>query len=364
MRTLNIASPAGKSQVHFIVKHPLEDMISFILKKMKKKPIVITDEAIKRLYAPEGTFLGYDLISFGAGETFKTRKTKEEVENALIEKGCNQDYCIIALGGGVVNDLVGFVAATFYRGVPWIYIPTTFLSVVDACIGGKTGVNTAYGKNLIGTFYPPVHVLIDPRFLSTLSEKQWRNGMAEVIKHSLIASPSLFKELQKVHYPIAKESLMPIIYKNLAIKTSIVKKDPLEQKKYRRILNFGHTIAHAIETLENFQIDHGEAVALGILAESYLSTQFGLPYSEFDEIHSLIESFKFPLTLSQKYPLDMWDAVLSKDKKTKGGQPRFVLLKKIGKPLKFDGEYCSLVTPQALDATLEWLQHTIIKVAS
>ncbi|MDA9271809.1 3-dehydroquinate synthase, partial [bacterium] len=205
------------------------------------------------------------LLACPAGEIHKTRETKQQLEDELLARQYGRDTCLIALGGGVVTDLVGFLAATYCRGLPVIYVPTTLLAMVDASIGGKTGVNTPHGKNLIGTFTQPQAVFMDINTLNTLPENEWHNGMAEMIKHSLIADATIFKLLQQnVEKIIQRDAifLIDMIHASCLIKKNIVEQDEQEQG-LRQLLNFGHTIGHAIETIEHYRLSHGEAVAIG-----------------------------------------------------------------------------------------------------
>jgi 3-dehydroquinate synthase len=266
-------------------------------------------------------------ISLAVQEKFKTRKSKELIENKLIQKKITKDTCIIALGGGVLLDLVGFVAATYCRGVKLISIPTTLLAMVDAAIGGKVGVNAGSYKNWIGTFYPAHEIWIDDTFLKTLNEKEIKNGIAEIIKYALIYCPSLMKKLEN----IKKDSYLPIIQQCISIKQAIVGDDLLDQKK-RNLLNFGHTICHALEGYFQYKISHGEAVALGIVFESYLSFLLGyLPWKEFQKIDSLVEAYSYPKDFLKRISLASLLKFLKMDKKNKNEKIYFVLLDKIGK---------------------------------
>lgn len=298
--------------------------------------------------------LNVTLFTFPSGEKEKCREKKEELENLLFSQKFGRDVCIIALGGGVATDLIGFLASTYCRGVSLILVPTTLLAMVDAAIGGKTGVNTRFGKNLIGTFYPAEKILIDPAILSSLPPSEWTNGLAEVIKYALIRSSNLFDALKKWN-PQDQSYLEKIIQECIAIKAQIVEKDYEEKAGVRRILNFGHTIAHALELLENYRLSHGEAVAIGMLAESYISMKMGLiPDSLFMEIEKMIKSFPFALRISSTITLDHLSSALALDKKASKGAVRFVLLDKIGACNPFDGEYCSEVPTEILNQALTW----------
>lgn len=310
----------------------------------RSRHILITDKTIEGIYASTLKNFEFETIVISPGESSKTRETKHAIEDQMLAKGFGRDSCIIALGGGVVTDLAGFVAATYCRGIPWISVPTTLVGMVDASIGGKTGVDVPQGKNLIGAFHPPSLTLIDPWFLDTLPEVEWKNGCGEVIKHSLIASKPLFHLLEKG----GREHLLEILHQSIAIKNSVVEADPLE-KGMRRILNFGHTIAHALETLLQYRIAHGEAVGIGLLIESYLSHRLGyLQEEEFKKIAEMLSSYGF----SAGFPEEIsWDALLdamSMDKKALRSEPRFVLIESIGRAMSFEGEFCCPVDQNIL----------------
>jgi 3-dehydroquinate synthase len=306
---------------------------------------LVTDHIVEELY---GKFLlqhlnlqGYDiqLFSFPAGESSKSRATKQQLEDALLSQGYGRDTTLLALGGGVVTDLVGFLASTFCRGVDLILIPTTLLAMVDAAIGGKTGVNTELGKNMIGTFYFPRSLIIRPGFLKTLPEEEWFNGKVEMLKAGLIADEEFFQEFEKI-------PLDEAIARAIEIKRRIIALDPHE-KGLRRILNCGHTIGHALETLSQYTISHGRAVAAGIILESRMAYEMGL--FEKKSLEQIEERFP-PVSLPFS-PEDILEA-LRTDKKASNGYPRFVLLQEIGMPLACGGEYCTEVPLEILTKVL------------
>lgn len=290
---------------------------------------------------------GIDLYitSFQAGEKFKTRKTKEELEDRLIKEGFGRDGCIIAFGGGVVSDLVGFLAATYFRGIPFINIPTTLLSMVDASIGGKVAVNTEFGKNLIGTYHSPNLVLIDEKFLKTLPNDELMNGFAEIIKYALIASKTLFEKLEQ-----GKRENDELIYNSISIKKKIIEEDYFD-RSFRNVLNFGHTIGHALEKLSNYTLSHGRAVAIGLLFESYLSIKVGgLAEKDFERIRALLTIFNF-----EKWKKDIKFEDLIKalyfDKK---GERRFVLLKSIGETLQSESGFLHKINIELLKESYDF----------
>lgn len=286
-------------------------------------------------------------IPIDASEEKKSRATKEMIEDALFQKGFGKDTLLLAMGGGVTTDLAGFVAATFCRGIPHINIPTTLLGMVDASIGGKTGVNHPLGKNLIGAFHPPLAVYANLSLLKSLSEKQWRMGWVEMVKHGLIASLRHFEGLER------DTPLKNLIEESMSIKLKIVEQDPNE-KGMRRLLNFGHTFGHAIEWASHYTLSHGEAVLMGLLAESHLSHRLGyLSLESLRRIEKLLLPYRVNLP-----PENMILSALSKDKKGLLQKPRFVLLKEIGEPLSFEGEYCQKVEPDfAMESLNAYRRH-------
>lgn len=274
-----------------------------------------------------------EIFSVPSGEIHKTRETKQMLEDLLLEKKWGRDSCFIALGGGMVTDLVGYLASTYCRGIPWIAIPTTLLGMVDASIGGKTGVNTPHGKNLIGTFYPPTAVFIDIAVLKTLPQEEWRNGVVEMIKHACIADKKLFQELQGATKNLFEDDaqLLHLIEQSCSIKKNIVEKDEREMG-VREILNFGHTIGHALESLEHYRISHGEAVAMGMVLESQLAQRLGfLKEQDALAIVELLEAYQIPLRRPVLEQNENFLKQLQLDKKSKKGVPHYVLLREIGK---------------------------------
>ncbi len=341
-----------------------EEKFLKILKKHRGRFALITDEKVASLYSePFLTFMKeheFDctLVTFRGGEKSKTRKSKEMLEDKLLEKQMGRDTLLIALGGGVVTDLCGFVASTYCRGVPYISIPTSLLGMVDASIGGKTGVNVKEGKNVIGTIYPPLAVFIDFSMLTTLSDKEILCGSAEIVKHGLIADRRLLSELVEDLDKWQQRDLdflKKIIIKSCKIKQKIVNRD-LKEGGERRILNFGHTIGHAIEAIEGYTLSHGEAIAIGMIVESLISQKLSyLDEGDFDEIYELIKQMGFPLKLSDKVTLSSMKNAMGHDKKGERAIPRFVILNGIGKVQSFKGAFCTTLEESLLDEVLGWM---------
>lgn len=280
------------------------------------KDVLVRAKEIAALYnAP--------IVVFEGGEQNKTREAKAKLEDELFKLGVNRSHILIVIGGGVTLDIGGFVAATFCRGIPWISYPTSLLAMVDASIGGKTGVNTPFGKNLIGAFHPAKEVKVELSFLKSLPESEIKNGLSEMIKHGLIRSRPHFDYISK-HF----DSLLRIgpemdqaIKDSMAIKLAIIEEDPYEKGISRHLLNFGHTVGHAIEADQKFKMPHGQAVALGLLVEMAL-------FGGNKEAEALLHKLDLPkLKLD---PKALWE-FMKADKKSQNNQPVAVKLKEIGK---------------------------------
>ena len=277
-------------------------------------------------------------FEFPAGEGSKTLKNVERLYTVLIENHFERTDYLVALGGGVVGDLTGYAAATYLRGIRFIQLPTTLLSDVDSSIGGKTGVDFMSYKNMVGAFHQPSLVYINTGVLSSLPKRQFASGMAEVIKHSLIADPdyfSLLKDNVSSIKSFSPDLIEKTIFKSLLIKGRVVEEDP-EEKGIRRLLNFGHTIGHAIEKLSDFSLFHGECVSIGIMGASFISMKRGLlKASDLADIERLLSSYELPVRVPEeiKNMLDREDVLRAtkSDKKMAKGHINFVLLDGIGK---------------------------------
>ncbi len=276
----------------------------------------------------------------------KSKEMWEKIHNFLFQQGCGRDTLLIAIGGGTLCDLVGFAAATFMRGIPLILIPTTLLAIVDASIGGKTAIDTPFGKNLIGSFYSPKAIFSDLDVLNTLPKEEWIHGFSEILKIGLVFDAKIWDLSQK---DLQSEELIRL---GVQGKIAVVSKDPTEQG-LRRILNFGHTIGHGLEKIGN--MPHGKAVALGSLAESHLSMHLGyLSRSDFEKIQ--IPYRNFALKLPKEYTREKLLQMMQRDKKKEAGKIRFVLIDRIGHAIPFDGAYCRHVALDNLEETFFWLE--------
>lgn len=364
----------GSSTEYDIVIHDglLSDRNKLIelLKPYGSRFAIIADDIVLKLYGRLLSKIFSDenleafLFAFPSGEQSKTRETKAALEDQMLAKGLGRDTCVIAIGGGVSTDLGGYVAATYCRGVPLVMIPTSLLGMVDASIGGKTGVNVPLGKNMIGCIYQPKAVLIDPRALQSLSDMEIRNGVAEMIKHGLIADRQLFELLEQNSEKVLSLDfavLQKAIYDSCRIKRDIVETDEKETGK-RRLLNFGHTVGHAIERVKNYTIPHGEAVSIGILAESDMAVQLGrLDPKSFEKISNILKIYGLPQHLPEDIAVESLLEAMSLDKKSLGGRPRFVIIDKIGSAINFEGNYCTHVDDHIILASLQRISHDLHK---
>lgn len=271
-----------------------------------------------------------------AGERYKTLKTVQKIYDQALENRLERSSTILALGGGVIGDMAGFAAATWLRGINVVQVPTSLLAMVDAAIGGKTGVNHPQGKNLIGAFHQPRLVLVDPEVLQTLPPREFRAAMAEVIKYGVIWDPTLFEQLEQsqrldqLRY-LSPPLLQAILVRSCQAKVDVVTKDEKESG-LRAILNYGHTIGHAIESLTGYrQINHGEGVALGMIAAGYIALSLDLWNPEACQRQlSLIQKAGLPTQLPPNLDLAAILPVLQTDKKVQSGQVRFILPSQIG----------------------------------
>ena len=335
---------------YLVGKGFFKELISYLKEKKEQdqKIVLISDENVKRLHLDKiKEIQNYSaaVIIVPAGEKSKSREVKAKVENVLIKKKFGRKTILAALGGGVVGDLAGYIASTYNRGIPYIQIPTTLLAMVDSSIGGKTGINTALGKNLLGTIYQPLAVFAETDFLKTLPKEEYLNGLAEIIKIACVSDKRLFTTIEKnVEKTLERdeEFLSAIIKRSVELKKNVVEKDPAEEG-LRQILNYGHTIGHAIEIFTEHQIKHGSAVSIGMNMESKLAEKLGhLSKKDSARINSLLKSAglltdvsEIPVISSGEISEEIKQLIeiMKNDKKNKEGKINVVLLKTIGKVL-------------------------------
>jgi 3-dehydroquinate synthase len=287
-------------------------------------------DALVQSLAPLG---GTSLHVIPAGETHKTREEWARLTDELLDAGCGRDTTVVALGGGVVGDLAGFVAATFMRGVPVVQCPTTLLAMIDASIGGKTGVDTTAGKNLVGAFHPPAVVLADVEILRTLPEAHRRAGLAEAIKHGVVADAGYFERLSAdLPALLAGDpaATLDCVTRSVEIKSEVVTSDTHERGR-RKILNFGHTLGHAVEQVSGYALLHGEAIAIGMVLEATLAERMRIAERGTSEaIERVVSSAGLPTRVPTSLADDRILAATKLDKKARGGAVEYALPSRIG----------------------------------
>lgn len=334
-----IQGHAKSSYNIFIEKNAVEELVKFLKKGIGQKYAIITDDTTAKLFGKslqsrlkkEG--IPSEIISFKPGEKNKTLKTIEELAEKMVKKQFTRKDAILALGGGIVGDTAGFLAAIYLRGIPYIHIPTTLLAMVDSCIGGKTGVDLKEGgKNLIGSFNQPAGVFIDTDYLKTLAEKQIRSGLAEVIKYGVISDEKLFKfiaqNLEKI-FKLDAKTINHLIKRSVEIKLKVVESDEKESGK-RMLLNYGHTYGHALEKLSNYTLLHGYAISIGMVIANDMAVEKKLlKSSDAEKIKKLFKAANLPTTTMKKPKI----SDLLSDKKRDGDFINFVLPTKIGKAI-------------------------------
>lgn len=319
----------------FVGSRLLEQTGLLVSGKLKGPPCaIVSDDNVAALFAESVSrslsVAGFrpTLITVRPGESSKAISQAEAICDRMIEAGLDRSSFVVALGGGMVGDLAGFVAAIYHRGIPCVQVPTTLLAQVDSSIGGKTGVNTAAGKNLIGAWHQPALVISDVETLTTLPSREWRQGFAEIVKHAVIRDAEMFEALQRFD----RKELAALIRRNVEIKAAIVAADEREATGERALLNFGHTIGHAIERAGDFlDFLHGEAISLGIVAACEISTRkAGLSETGRERIIRTLQSFELPTRLPGDFPKEKILEAIRFDKKFERGEIRFVVVPAIG----------------------------------
>lgn len=298
------------------------------LKKIvpQKTTVLITDEHVAAAHPK--LFKGWNTIVLKAGEEFKVQAMVDSIIEQLIHMHADRSWTLVGVGGGVITDMTGYAASIFLRGINFGFVPTTLLAMVDAAIGGKNGIDVGLYKNMVGTINQPRFLLYDVALLKSLPENEWRNGFAEIIKHAAILDNPMFKELESrglSFYQKNKPALQKLVQRNAAIKAKVVKEDEFEKDR-RRLLNFGHTLGHAVE--KQYELMHGEAVAIGMVFAAKLSSEL-LRFKGTDRLIELIDQYGLPITAG--YNKQKVFDVLVSDKKREGELMNFILLEKIGK---------------------------------
>jgi shikimate kinase/3-dehydroquinate synthase len=329
-------SGMGKEYLVRIEEHGLEELGGFLQALGLKGPFaLVSDENVAQYYAKtvkqslENAGLQAATIVIPAGETHKTMAVVNTIWEQLLAAGMERSSTLVSLGGGVVNDLAGFAAATYMRGMDWVTLPTSLLCMVDASMGGKTGANLPAGKNLVGAFHPPRLVLADPGVLSTLPHVEVTSGLAEVVKHGVISDPRLFEICAGGLKNVSKQ-WDTVIKRGMAVKVRVIQEDPYEQGR-RAALNLGHTIGHAVEALSGYTIRHGEGVAIGMVAEARLAEKLGIASNGLaEQIASVLTKLELPTEIPNDMPRQKLVEIMQHDKKRKGGSVRFALPAEIG----------------------------------
>jgi 3-dehydroquinate synthase len=341
MVSLHVWQSNGHYDIH--IGHGIMDMVGGVLRAngspKGSRVAIISNPVVSHLYTAKVKkslqFLGYKIVNciIPDGERYKTLATVSTIYKKLLAGSLERKDIILALGGGVTGDIAGFAAATYMRGVRFIQLPTTLLAMVDASVGGKTGVDLPQGKNLVGAFKQPALVMMDLSTLETLPIEELRSGMAEVIKHGIIAAPGLFNEIEQKRgsFSLLWDTQVGIdwITRALTVKINIVEQDPFEEGR-RAVLNFGHTVGHALEKITNYKLRHGEAVSIGMLVATRIAVSLGLANSELAErIETALTVWGLPVRCPHVRCNEIIKA-MSKDKKKRGSKLRWVLPSDIG----------------------------------
>jgi len=323
----------------------------------RKSCAVITDSNVGPLYAEtvlqslRATGKEAQLITVPAGEASKSLICAQTVCSEMVRAGLDRKSFVVALGGGVIGDLGGFCASIFQRGIPYVQVPTTVLSQVDSSVGGKTGVNLPDAKNMVGAFHQPIHVFADVATLDSLHKREWNEGFAEIIKHACIRDASMLEVIESV--AAGAGDMADLIRRNIAIKAAIVEADEYETLGLRALLNFGHTLGHAIEAAAGYgKLLHGEAISLGLRAALGLSVKIsGLSQKDADRITALLHRFELPTRLPESFDTSELLRITRMDKKFETGKIRFVLLPRLG-----DAFVSKDITEADLEQALEELK--------
>ncbi|MEO5798649.1 MAG: 3-dehydroquinate synthase [Gemmatimonadales bacterium] len=307
-----------------------------------RRAVVISDSNVADILPTP--LPGVISLTFPEGERHKTRESWSTLTDQLLAHDCGRDTVLIAFGGGVTTDLVGFVAATYLRGVPWIAIPTTTLAMVDAAVGGKTGVDTARGKNLVGAIHHPEAVLVDPALLATLPERIFREGLAEAAKHAAILDAAHGAWLSGNAAAIDRrnlDTLTALVRRSIELKAGIVSEDEFESGP-RAVLNAGHTVAHALEQVTGYGIPHGEAVAIGLVLETRCAERMGIcTAGTAEQLVELLTALHLPVACPADTDASALIAAMGSDKKNRAGVVRAALLKEFGEVAR-DGDAWTL----------------------
>jgi 3-dehydroquinate synthase len=345
---------AGGSYPVFVQPGLLDELAGYAATWLPgRRLVVITDRTVARAVPHE---LDVPTLVIPPGEGSKTRTRWSALTDRLMTLGFGRDAGLLALGGGVVGDLAGFVAATYLRGVPWIMVPTTLLAMVDASVGGKTGVNTRHGKNLVGAFHPPAAVGADPRTLHTLHPDHLAAGLVEAIKHGIVTDREYFEWIGTSLDALVRregEALAELVRRSVRIKAAIVSEDERESGR-RAILNAGHTVGHAIERVSGYQVLHGDAVAIGLVVEARLAGRLGVADPGVEPaIRAVLERLGRPVALHPGWPVETLLEAMQHDKKVRDGTIRFAFPNTLGTMARDGDRWTVPVETGAVRAALQ-----------
>lgn len=331
---------SGMDKSYDVIIEPgaLEQLGNMLQQRQLHAPAaLVCDSHVEPLYASrclaslQSARIEVKMVTIPAGEEHKTIQTITSIWNGFLQAEVERGSVIIALGGGVTGDLTGFAAATYLRGIPWVNVPTTLLAMVDSSLGGKTGADLPQGKNLIGAFHAPSLVLSDPLTLATLPDAELRSGLAETLKHSVIADPVLYQQLKTGGWPQETNAITSLIRRAVAVKAAVIEADPYE-KGLRQALNFGHTVGHGIETASNYRLSHGECVAIGMVIETRLAEKIGLAKQGLsDKIGYTLSKLGLPVCVPSEIDRSAIRNAMSLDKKRSCKHIHFALPEAIGK---------------------------------
>lgn len=335
--TVRVAFPAREGAAHdVLIGHGLLQELPVLLTTHCPAPryVVISDAEVERLYGRKAAArIGAELFSFPAGEAHKTRETWAQLTDRMLAAGVGRDAAVIALGGGVTGDLGGFVAATYLRGVPCVQVPTTLLAMIDSSIGGKTGVDAPAGKNLVGAIRQPRLVVTDLDCIASLPPAQLASGAAEAVKHGVIADAEYFAFLERDAAAVLARrdaTLERLVARSVEIKAGIVARDE-QEAGVRAVLNFGHTVGHAVEAASGFSLLHGEAVAIGMVYEARLAESLGIaPAGLAGQITGVLGKLGLPVARPGSASVDQLLKHMRSDKKVRASEIRFALPRRVG----------------------------------
>lgn len=362
-RTIRVRFPSAKGQAYSIVLSAGDKNAGRLIAANvpAEQYVIVTDEVVRGLYArglkdvlSRQSDRPVHILSFPAGERSKSQATVTKLCDWMQKLGCGRGTCVISLGGGVVGDVAGFVASIYMRGVPLVHVPTTLLAMVDSSLGGKTGIDTPYGKNLIGTFWQPKLIFINMNYLKTLPPRQRAHGMAEMLKIFLTSDKQALGRMEKLleGKNIDPDALAPLIARAAALKAEVTRKDEREDEG-RKILNFGHTIGHALEKVSGYRLPHGEAVAFGMVAEAKIAELLGiLSAGDRARVEKDVARLGFDRGVVSRLDVGAVVVATRTDKKNKDGKTHFVLLAAPGRVHSVGGKISHPVAPGVIKKAL------------